>query len=120
MLERRLPGVLLLFVGLTALQPALFVLVGALDHPNTGGIAFVVVLVLALGYGSRIAWVLLIVLNAIPLLAIGAAFGPGVLWSHVVVMVLTGVALEATLCSWAMREHIGRRRNRSDLPAPSF
>ena len=120
MTERRTPGVFLLFVGLTVLQPALFVLVGALGHPNTGGIAFMVVLVLALAYGSRLAWVLLIVLNAIPLLAIGAAFGPGVLWSHVVVMVVTGVALEATLCSRAMREHIGRRGNRSDLPAPSF
>lgn len=35
-------------------------------------------------------------------------------------MVLTGIALEATLFPRAMREHIGRRRNRSDLPAPSF
>jgi hypothetical protein len=104
---------------LTVLQPALFVLVGALHQPNKRGIAFMVVLLLALAYGSRIAWVVLIVVNAIPLLAIGAALGPGILWSHMVVMVLTAVALEATLLSGAMRRHI-RRRNRSDLPVPSF
>jgi hypothetical protein len=116
---RRLPDVFFVYVTLTVLQPTLFVLVGALDHLNKRGIAFMVVLLLALAVRSRIAWVLLIVLNAIPLLAIGAILAPSVLWSHVAVMVLTGVALEATLLSPAMRQHVGSRRNRSNVPLPS-
>jgi hypothetical protein len=73
------------------------------------------VLLVALVYGSRIAWVMLLALNALPLLAVpGAPFGSGVLWSPVVVIVLTGVALQATLLSPAMRQHVGRRRNPSD------
>jgi hypothetical protein len=118
--QRRLPKVFFLYVGLTILQPALFVLVGALQHLNTRGIWFMVVLLLALARSSRIAWVLLLVINAIPLLAVGAAVGTEVLWSHLVVMVLTGIALEATLLSAAMRQHVGRARNRADMPAPSI
>lgn len=118
--RRRLPGAFFLYVALTVLQPMLFVLVGALHHLNGRGIGFMVVMLFALGYRSRIAWVLLIVLNAIPLLAIGASLGPGVLWSHLAVMVLTGVALEATLLSPAMRQHVGGRRTRSSAPLPSF
>jgi hypothetical protein len=114
--KRRLRDVLFLYVVLSVLQPALFVLVGALHHPNGRGLAFIAVLLVALAFGSRIAWVILLALNALPLLGVlGAAFGSGVLWSHVVVIVLTGVALEATLLSPAMRQHVGSRRNRSDL-----
>jgi hypothetical protein len=108
----------LLYVALALLQPGLFVLVGALHHPNERGMAFLAVLLLALAYGSRIAWGLLVVLDAIPLLAVGAAAGPGVVWSHVVVVVLTGVALETTLLSPAMRRHVSSRRNRPDTALP--
>jgi len=114
--KRRLPDALFLYVVLSVLQPALFVLVGALHHPNERGIAFMAVLLLALVCGSRIAWVMLLALNALPLLAVlGAPFGSGVLWSHVVVIVLTGVVLEAILMSPTMREHVGGRRKSSDL-----
>lgn len=114
--KRRLPDVLVLYVALSVLQPALFVLVGALHHPNERGLAFMAFLLVALAYRSRIAWVMLLALNALPLLAVlGASFGSGVLWSHVAVIVLTGVALEATLLSPAMRQHVGGRRKRSDL-----
>jgi hypothetical protein len=108
----------LAFVGLAILQPVLFVLVGAL-HLNTRGIAFEFVLLVALAFRSRIAWVLLIVLNAIPLLAVLAVIGGGhVQWTHVIVMVLTGVSLETALLSQAMRQYVGRTPNAPSMPIP--
>jgi hypothetical protein len=118
--ERRLPGVLFLYFGFTVLQPALFVFVGALHHLNPRGIWFIVVLLLALAFRSRVAWVLLIVVNAIPLLAVGAAVGSEVQWGHLAVMVLTGVALEATLLSAAMRQHVRGAGNGANMPVPSL
>jgi len=110
---------LLVVVGLAVLQPVLFVLVGAV-HLNTRGIAFEFVLLVALAFRSRIAWGLLIVLDAIPLLAVLAVIGGGhVQWSHVIVMVLTGVSLETALLSQPLRQYVSRTPDHRGIPAPS-
>jgi hypothetical protein len=110
----RLPRIYLLFVLLEGVQLALFVTVMG-THVPRGGIALMLVLLAGLAYGSALAWGLLLVMNAIPLLAIaGVSFssGQGTLWGNVAVLVLTSLALVATLLSPAMRRHIGHRHHR--------
>lgn len=97
----------------TALQPALFVLVGATDHLSKPGIVVEGLLLVGLLWRSRVAWTLLVILNGIPLLALpltvfGSTGGGGhVMWGHVAIAFVTGVALELTLLSRAMRRHVG-------------
>jgi hypothetical protein len=108
------------FVGLSILQPVLFVLVGALHHPNTRGIVIIAGLVVALAFRSRVAWVLLILVDGIPLLASMAFIGGSrVQWSHLVMMVLTGVCLETTLLSQPMRQYVRRTPGHRRMPMPS-
>ena len=101
----RLPSVYLLFVVLSGLQLALFKLSGAVAHVSGRGSLFMVVLLVALGFRSRLAWGLLVAVDAIPIVSLPLALvGSGnTLWGHVAVSLLTGVALEATLLSRAMR-----------------
>jgi hypothetical protein len=108
---RGVPHAFWIVVALTALQPGLLVLVGAQHGLNDRGAAFVVVLLVALARRSRVAWGLLLVIDAIPLLAIGAAWGPGVIWSHLFVMVASSAALEAALLSPALRRYLARRES---------
>jgi hypothetical protein len=101
------------FLAATAAQCALLVgVTGA--RPSRGGIVFMLVLVGALGYGSRLAWGLLVILNGVPLLALLAVVSSGghTLWLNVAVMVLTSLATEALLLSPAMRRHLAARRDR--------
>jgi hypothetical protein len=71
---------------------------------------FMLVLLVGLGFRSRLAWLLLVIVNAIPLLAIGAIVASGeILWANVLVMVGTGIALEAILVSQAMRQFVASR-----------
>lgn len=125
MTVRRPPNAFFLLLVLTILQPGLFVLVGAVHDLNTRGIGFVIVLLVALANGSRLAWVLLVVTNGVPLLAVvslsggAVAAGGRLMWSHAVVMVLTGVGLEAVLLSKPIRQYIGSRRPRTGSAIPS-
>lgn len=122
---RRPPNVLLVFLGLTILQPVLFVLVGALPHLDTRGIGFLLVLLIALAYRSRIGWGLLLVVDGVPLLAAASLSGNAVaagghlMWSHAVAMLVTGVALEAVLLSKPMRQYIRGGRQHAGSPMPS-
>lgn len=77
------------------------------------------VLIVALAFRSRIAWSLLVLANAIPLLA--ALIAPVGLtsnatghlqWGHLAVMLITGIALETTLLSDAMRRFVRPRHAR--------
>jgi len=109
-------------VLLTALQLALLVLVGSIEHVQARGVVFVLLLLVGLARRSWFAWVVLVLLDGVPLLAILAVAGGGsghTLWGNVAVMVLTGIALEATLFAPAMRKHItGRQRGGATrLPA---
>lgn len=108
---RSFPRVIWLYVALQIAQAALFELVGALSGPiNERGTAFLVLVLLGLAYRSRIAWTLLLVMNAWLTLAVVAIVGSGdVLWSHVAVAVGTGVVLVAVLVSHQMREHVWSR-----------
>ncbi len=107
----RLPRVFWLYVLLSVLQPVLFVWVGAIQHLNTRGIWFVVLLLVGLAYGSRVTWLLLLLVNGVPLVFMLPILGAGVIWSHVMVAALTGMALVWMLLSRPMREHVGRRRH---------
>ena len=105
----------LVYVALTALQPALFVLDGNLDFKSRG-VLIVVPLLLGLAYGSRLAWGLLLVLNVMPLLATAAFALTTAPWAWsggVTLGLLTGAALIAALVSPAMRAHLGRRPHRT-------
>jgi hypothetical protein len=91
-------------------------------HVAGGGVAFMLLLLAGLAYGSGLAWMLLVVMNAFPLLAIAgvsASSAGHTLWANVAVMVLTGLALEAALLSRSMRHHIGSRRRSRDSVALS-
>ncbi len=110
------PWAYLLFVLLTGAQLGLFVLAGVLSHVSIHGSEFMLVLIVALAFRSRIAWTLLVLLNAIPLLAVmmaplgsSSSSSGRVLWGHLALMLITGIALEATLLSPAMRRFVGRR-----------
>jgi hypothetical protein len=109
MLSTGVSRVYLLLVGLTALQPVLFVAGGGLTDVSTRGAAFVACLLVWLAYRSRIAWALLVVTNAVPLAA-GAAMAMTTLpwaWSvNLYIVLLTGALLEAVLLSSAMRRYI--------------
>lgn len=108
----RLPRVYVLFVVLEAVQLALFVTVMH-SHVPTAGVSFMAVLVVGLAYGSGLVWGLLLVMNAFTLLSVaGVAFSSGggtPLWGNVAVLLLTSLALVATLLSSAMRQHVGHR-----------
>lgn len=110
---RRPPSVYLLVVILTGAQLVAFVVSGTVCRVSTGGSAIMLMLLLALALRSRIAWALLALMNAIQLLATLAALLPvsgtgsaNLQWGHIVVMLLTGAALEATFLSPAMRQYV--------------
>lgn len=109
------PPVYFLFVLLTGAQLGLFVLSGALGHVSTHGAELMLALILALAFRSRIVWGLLVLIDGIPLFGVVASLGMGgqTLWGHVAVMLLTGVALEATLLSSPMRQFVGHRGARA-------
>ncbi|HWF25575.1 MAG TPA: hypothetical protein VG275_09015 [Solirubrobacteraceae bacterium] len=117
----RFPRPHIVYAFLLATQLVLFVTV-IRTHVPSAGVAFQLVLLAGLAYGSGFVWGLLILMNAIPLLSgVAATFssggsggtGSGVLWGNVAVLFLTSVALEATLLSPAMRRHLGRHRRLS-------
>jgi hypothetical protein len=110
---RTMPRVVWLYVALQIAQPALFELVGALSGPiNKRGSAFMALLLVGLAYRSRIAWTLLLLINAVLAAAVLAMLGSGtVLRTHVAVAVGTGVALVAVLVSRQMREHVWSRQH---------
>ncbi len=109
MRSARLSGVYLLLVALTGLQLALFTLLGVIEHVSMRGTLFMMFLLVGLALRSRLAWRALVLVNAIPVLALPLAIvGSGdVLWGHVALSFLTGLALEATLLSAAMRRFTG-------------
>ena len=116
MRERRLPRVFWLFVAATILQAAAFYLLAVITDLNSRGIVFLAILVVLLARRSRIAWSLLVVIDGIPTLIMllsvlfGTSSGGGsVLWSHVVVALITGIALVALLLSRPMRDFVERR-----------
>ncbi len=113
-MTQRRPHIYVIFVLLTVLQPALFTLAGTIDFNRRHAMIYAL-LVLWLGFGSRIAWTLLLVADAIPLLAVSALFSSWP-WSWPwswslsgVLMLVTGVLLIATLLSSAMHRHLDGR-----------
>lgn len=110
---RSLPRVVWLYVVLQIAQPVLFELVGALSGPiNKRGSVFVALLLVGLVYRSRVAWTLLLLMNAVLTLPVLAILGGGnVLWTHVAAAVGTSAALVALLASRHMREHVWDRRH---------
>ena len=118
----RVPRVYVCFVLIEAIQLALLATVASM-HVAGGGVAFMLLLLVGLAYGSGLAWMFLVIVNAFPLLAVAGALislvGGHALWANIAVMVLTGVALEAALLSRSMRRHIGSRRRSRDSVALS-
>jgi hypothetical protein len=106
----RLPRVILIYVSLIAVQPMVFLATGAVNHVPLRGAVVMTCLVVGLARRSRIAWMLLLLSEALPLLALGAVLSGGhVLWTHVAAMSLTGVALEIALLSTPMLAYVGLR-----------
>lgn len=118
---RRLPSVYFVYVLLTVLQPVAFVLDGDLDF-KPRGVLIVLPLLLALAYGSRLAWGLLLILNGLPLLATTAFAATTAPWAWSAgawLALLTGVMLVATLTSSPMRSHLRHhRRGSASGPTP--
>ncbi len=82
---------------------------------SIAGVVLSLCLFLLLFQGSRIAWWLLLALNTLGLARIvidlvsDVVSGGHLLWSHVLVLGLTGAAMEAALLSPAMRRHVASR-----------
>jgi hypothetical protein len=104
--EWRLPPVYLLYVLLSILQPIVFLAFGALKHLSMTGTILVVLLLIALGFGSRIAWGILIILDAIPVVAAFVAIGGHTLWGSFALTLITAFVLEAVLFSAEMRRQV--------------
>ncbi|MDA8067896.1 MAG: hypothetical protein M0T77_04700 [Actinomycetota bacterium] len=118
---RQPPLVYVVLVTLTGAQLAAFLVSGTVSRVSTGGSALMLVLLLALGLRSRFAWALLVLMNAVQLFAVLVALLPGtgngsdnLLWSHIAVSLLTGVLLEATLLSPAMRQFVWSQDGEGD------
>lgn len=94
--------------GLLALQLWLFVTFGVLHQVRGAGVLFVGLLLFGLARRWRLAWALLVLLFALPALAIALSFDGSAhtMWSHVIIMALTSIAIEWSLWSPAMREHM--------------
>ena len=98
------------YLALAALQPALLVLTGNLAF-DSRGLVILVPLVVGLALGSRLAWGLLILIDVVPLAAMAVSAVTVWPWSSgVLVGLLTGVLVMATLLSSNMRAYVGRRR----------
>ncbi|MGI8801882.1 MAG: hypothetical protein ACR2KV_06865 [Solirubrobacteraceae bacterium] len=109
-MTQRRPHIYVIFVLLTVLQPAVFMLAGTVDLNRRHAMMYAL-LVLWLGFGSRIAWTLLLLADALPLIAASTLLLSWP-WSWSlsgVLMVVTGVLLIATLLSSAMHRHLDGR-----------
>jgi hypothetical protein len=111
------PRVVALYGALTTLQLACFAVLIDTSFSG-GGVFFMALLVFGLARRWRIAWSLLVLIDAFPLLALAGAIlsnGGEMLWGNIAVMLLTGLPLEAILLSRPMRRHMGF----ADGPAPA-
>jgi hypothetical protein len=117
MLGRRPPSVYIFYLLLAVLQPVVLVLDGDLAF-QARGLLILAPLLLALAYGSRLAWALLLVLDGLPLLATAAVAVTTAPWAWSSGTALTGVMLLATLTSSPMRRHLDHRRLQS-APGPT-
>ena len=99
-------------VALSFLQPLLLLLAGDLRPTRLPlGIAVYAFALLRLARGSRAAWLLLLVLNALPVAAAVAVAGEPSAWgSGIPVMLLTGASLLAALLSPSMRRDLASAR----------
>jgi hypothetical protein len=111
----------LVYVLLTVLQPVVLVLDGYLDF-RASGVVIVLPLLLGLASGSRLAWGLLLLLNAFPLLATATLAATTAPWAWSAGMwleLLTSAALVATLTSPPMRARLRPpRRQGAAGPTP--
>jgi len=104
-----IPRMLGVFVALIVLQLVSFGLLIDMRF-SSGGLLFTGLLVIGLLRGSRLAWSLLVLIEAIPLLALAGALlstSGETLWGNVAVMLASGIPLEAVLLSRPMRTHVG-------------
>jgi hypothetical protein len=106
----RLPGIYGLFVLLTAGQVGLFVLTGVASHISTRGLWFIAALLVGLAFRSRLAWLVLVLMNGLPLVAIPLGVGnASVLWGNVTLIVVTGVALGGDAALAVDASHVWER-----------
>ncbi|HEX8977226.1 MAG TPA: hypothetical protein VF781_11990 [Solirubrobacteraceae bacterium] len=110
------------YVIAEALQLVLFnVVMGA--QVGMGGVWFMAVLLFGVRRRWHLAWVILVLVNAVPTLAALAVFAPGagasgILWTNFIVLVLTGLLLETLLFSPAMRAYVGLSREPAGVAEP--
>jgi hypothetical protein len=100
-------------VALTLLQPLLLLLAGDLHFEAVQplGIALLVVALVRLAHGSRVAWAVLIALNALPLFAalfLIAGTRPISFTTDLIILVTTSGPLIAVLLSRPMRRYLAR------------
>ncbi len=108
---RRISGAVLVYVVIAVAELAGVLIISGGGVSIAGVVLSLCLFVLLFG-GSRIARWLLLGLNTLGLARIvvdlvsAAVSGGHLLWSHVLVLGLTGAAMEAALLSPAMRRHI--------------
>ncbi len=111
----RLPRTYYAFLGVSICGPILLITNGG-GTINRSGLAFFALLLFGLGRRWRPAWAILVVANAVPLLAVlGLAAGSGFVL-NAVLLILYGLASLALLFSPSMLDHVRLRSSRRTRP----
>jgi hypothetical protein len=111
---RRISGAVLAYVAIALAELAAVLIVSG-GGVSIAGAVLAACLFYLLFIGSRAAWLILLVLNTLGLaliiinLVLAVASADHVLWSHVLLLGLTAVAMEVTLLSPGMFRHIASR-----------
>lgn len=109
-LTSRISPVYVLFVVLTVLQSAILRVTGVTSDVSLVRLIPAVALLAMLGRRSRVAWWLLVALDAVPLLSTTFMLGPHVLWGHVALLAGSSLLLLALLASHPMRAYVATGR----------
>ena len=108
---RRIPPVFLLYVVITATQTVWLLALGGV-RLSPVGVPVTILLLAGLAFGRPVAWGILLFWNAAILVLtvlLASSSGGHLLLLNVAVLVISGVALEATLLSPPMRRHVRQR-----------
>lgn len=111
-LVSRVSPIYAVFVAASAAQVGLLVATGVVSDFHLTNLIPLAVLIVLLGRRSRVAWWLLVAVDAIPLLWSTTLWGPGTLWLHVVLFAMGGSVLLVLLVCRPMREFVSVGRTR--------
>jgi hypothetical protein len=111
---RRISGAVIAYIAIAVAELAALLIISSASV-SIAGVVLALCLFTFLFQGNRIAWWILLTLNSLGLARIAIGLGEDLvsgdhlLWSHVLILGLTALAMEAALLSPGMRHHIASR-----------